>query len=865
MHWRAVLSTCLVFVFSVSAFASDWSAQKKALDALQQQSKEPVVFRMENGLPSFAAFAVPLAEPKKVDPVRESLQFLARYADLYRIPDPLGALYLSRITTDGTGTHVYFGQLSEQVAVYGAEIGVHIDQGAIRATVGNWSTTPVDRGASRISSRDAESFALGFANAGAAKVVSDPERAIVNPALFGQIGPPRRAWKVPVQLLRQDGAPAVQLVFVDEETGKQLLVLPVTADHAGHPDFQVRSRNFLPSVVRDGRNVNCFDPVEETTTLWFDQRGAVAGATPDAQGDLAFRALTQTYDYFQSNFDRHGWENLDQRMVAIVDWMRPSDHPRNASYRHECRQMWFETGYLDLDVLAHEYTHGINLHSARLLANHHAGALGESYSDVFGAVLDGNWTFAEGIPEGPRRDLANPARFRHPDHIREYTLEGPEAGPHWNGGIWNKASWLLSEGGSHEGVSVRGIGRTKIGLLYYQAMTTLPRPASFFNAGAWTVWIAEGWAMRGVNGFTAADVCSVRNALAAVGVGPGDRECDGVEDVVDLDRDGVDDRVDNCPALGNRQTDLDGDNIGDDCDPDDDGDRVPDASDNCPRMANEDQADADGDGRGDVCDDEDRDAVLDAADNCVGIWNREQTDTDGDGLGDACDTDNDGDGIPDESDNCDFASNAKQEDVDEDGVGDMCDNCFRTANVAQTDTDGDGSGDDCDSDDDGDNVPDDRDNCPTTPNEDQVDLDGNGLGAACDARERSLPLMLQNFDGMLRASQRVVRILLPVCLTCPPYLPENYALSVSAQLGAPLMTRIVDEQGFVVATSAKKAGEFFFRVAPDASYQGLTSFASARTSPLAITRYFLEILPSERIKEGTAVSIRLRVDDVTKK
>lgn len=114
--------------------------------------------------------------------------------------------------------------------------------------------------------------------------------------------------------------------------------------------------------------------------------------------------------------------------------------------------------------------------------------------------------------------------------------------------------------------------------------------------------------------------------------------------ISDSDGDGVNDDVDNCPDTPNPdQADLDGDGLGDVCDPDDDGDGVNDEVDNCPTTANADQADGDGDGIGDVCD------------NCPTFSNANQTDTDGDGKGDKCDlcgtdpieADNNGNGTPD--------------------------------------------------------------------------------------------------------------------------------------------------------------------------------------------------------------------------
>ena len=55
---------------------------------------------------------------------------------------------------------------------------------------------------------------------------------------------------------------------------------------------------------------------------------------------------------------------------------------------------------------------------------------------------------------------------------------------HFNSGILNKFAYLISEGGTHRGVAVNGIGRYKLARITYRAMTAaLSQSSGLTEAG----------------------------------------------------------------------------------------------------------------------------------------------------------------------------------------------------------------------------------------------------------------------------------------------------------------------------------------------------------------------------------------------
>src|SRR5262249_23725504 len=140
------------------------------------------------------------------------------------------------------------------------------------------------------------------------------------------------------------------------------------------------------------------------------------------------------------------------------------------------------------DIVAHELTHGFTQYTSGLFAYYQSGAINESISDVFGEFVDlsnghGNdapavrWLIGEDIGGGGAiRSMQDPTAFSQPDKMTSslyYTGDKDDGGIHTNGGINNKAAFLMSDGGTFNGQTVTGIGIAKAAKLYYEANTHL--------------------------------------------------------------------------------------------------------------------------------------------------------------------------------------------------------------------------------------------------------------------------------------------------------------------------------------------------------------------------------------------------------
>lgn len=209
-----------------------------------------------------------------------------------------------------------------------------------------------------------------------------------------------------------------------------------------------------------------------------------------------------TYDYF---LNIHGRDSYDGNGAIMIQ--NNSDAP-NVYAAWLGSSVIFGTGSMafnglnwinSLDIVGHEWTHGVTEYSAELESNNHteSGALNESFSDIFGSMVE---CYAEGLYEPGStcedfligeemfnlacqsiyvpRDMCDPAHFCNPDTYGGTYWQSANSDDHNNCGVQNKWFCLLAKGGSGTNnatspytYNVMGITKEKVADIAYRNLT----------------------------------------------------------------------------------------------------------------------------------------------------------------------------------------------------------------------------------------------------------------------------------------------------------------------------------------------------------------------------------------------------------
>ncbi len=255
--------------------------------------------------------------------------------------------------------------------------------------------------------------------------------------------------------------------------------------------------------------------------------------TSDPIGQAAHDAAGKVYDYYFNTFKRDGIDGQGSPMVSTVHYGSDPQDAENAAWIGEAHQMVYGDGgrifrplAYSLDVVGHEFTHGVTDSTAQLIYEGQAGALNESYSDIFGAMIDrANWTIGETIVKSPPFPVPYLRSLQDPELGGKYDPNDPLAGIGQPGTMSHYAKLPNSRKADNGGVHInsgipshaayyvaQAIGKEKMEQIYYRTLTQYISPdANFLDAGRATVQAATDL-------YGATEANAVRTAFGQVGI-----------------------------------------------------------------------------------------------------------------------------------------------------------------------------------------------------------------------------------------------------------------------------------------------------------------------------------------------------------
>lgn len=327
---------------------------------------------------------------------------LAGYGSLFGLSNAGAELGEASIETDSTGaTSVSFRQMADGLPVYESGVGVVLSPSGEAAT---WMTGSVVPEVSVAEDEPSLSSAQAIAVARKEMPSSTLDQpaslqvyAGVPPSVSGPMA--RLAWCV--RLIDNETHISNEYV-VDAITGKILEVTPRTEYALYREVFNSEEEPVIKENPAEAARIEGQSPVanEEVNT--------------------AYTASEKAYNLFQQVFGRDSYDDRGSHVKSTVEYAEGAGKPFKDAFWNG-KQMVFGHGFPKaLDIVAHEYGHGVIETSSELVDEKQSGALNESFGDIMGEATewyaDGekepDWLVGSALPGGAIRSLKNPGLFQ---------------------------------------------------------------------------------------------------------------------------------------------------------------------------------------------------------------------------------------------------------------------------------------------------------------------------------------------------------------------------------------------------------------------------------------------------------------------
>jgi len=474
------------------------------------------------------------------------------------------------VDPDGT-QHVRYDRTYRQLPVLGGDFVVHLAangsyRSADRATRASISLATVTPKVAAPKAADLAVDALRAAHLGEAlKGVTAKPQLMVD-ALHGA---PKLAWRTNVVAKDSLGNPVARTVLTDARTGARIDAwdsvetatgdgkslysgtVPLETTLSGST-YQLKDASRGGTYTGDAANKTdlcilgiCISRAPSTVFTDTDNHWGT-GATSDRSSAAvdAQYGTNETWDYYKNVHSRNGIAGDGKGSYNRVHY---GNSYNNAFWDDSCFCMTYGDGdgtqlgpLVALDVAGHEMTHGVTSKTAALTYSGESGGLNEATSDIMGTLVEwyannasdqGDYLIGEkivrsGFGRPALRFMDKPSKDGNSADCWSSTVGNLDV--HYSSGVANHFAYLLAEGSGAKtingvdynsptcnGSSVGGIGRDKLGAIWYRALTVYMTSSTNY-AGARTATLSAAKDLYGVG---SSEYNAVAAAWSAVNVG----------------------------------------------------------------------------------------------------------------------------------------------------------------------------------------------------------------------------------------------------------------------------------------------------------------------------------------------------------
>ncbi len=542
--WSAImvllLSSFLVQPMNTVFAEKNYSIEKKQkqmkiidqFERLSERNQMNISWDQKRGIPDFISG---ILSEKKITSTSELLAYLNRNKSLFDLD--AGEFRILEITTDQLGMSHYKTQLVvDNIPVYGAELLIHTDKngivvainGQVEPQLANVKWTQMVK-VTQEKAVDEAKKSLSFQTT-AESFSTEPKGKLF---LFEHQQQWQPVYLVDLQYIQPEAGRT--FVFVNAINGRVIYKYDAITDAATTgTGIGVNGVTKTLNTYSSNNTYYLYDTTKAMNGIiktYTANNGTTLPGSYATDTDNNFNLSSQaaavdahyyagvTYDYYYNKFNRNSYDNNGSDIISTVNY---STNYNNAFWNGS--QMVYGDGdgttFIPLsgalDVVAHELTHAVTEKTANLIYQDQSGALNESFSDVFGFLVeayhgDTDWLMGEDVYT-PRtagdalRSLSNPTLYDQPDHMDNYlNTTSDNGGVHTNSGIPNKAFYNIAT----------TISLDKAGAIYYRALTTYLTSQSDFNDARNALLQSA----TDLYSSTSVEYQAVSNGYAAVGIG----------------------------------------------------------------------------------------------------------------------------------------------------------------------------------------------------------------------------------------------------------------------------------------------------------------------------------------------------------